>query len=108
MTKTELSDIQICTQELYCFLVDCRLENPTEDDWSSIRNATKVFLDCWAEGMKFSTHVEDDTMEVCLDGKLVVQYKYLPGEHYDLQIHSVFSEEDEEDELCGDNYPLYL
>lgn len=98
------------SQEIFCQLNDCRLIDPTQDEWESVKGIVTSFLDCFMNGFKpeylhipglFDTKHE---LIVLLEGAEVIKMEYLPKEEWNLEIKT-FDPEGEPG-FYGDRYRI--
>jgi hypothetical protein len=98
---------------------DYILTRPNEDEWESVQNVTKIFLDCWwTDSPVF--RVDGNTMSVFdEDNNEIIRFEYYPdghpdGEQYNLTIE--FWDHEENYDLktdtsaggfYGDTYPIF-
>lgn len=90
----------LSAQELHCFLCDCVLHDPLEDQWQSFKQAITVWLDCWEEGeLPAFTVKNGNKLIVTIQDETIIRMEYVPEEVFCMRIKCL-----DYDGLWGDSY----
>jgi len=94
----------INSQELYCFLQGYNLSSPTKDNWRSIKNVIKVWVDCWFNGSEPKFIDNDMEIEVIIDDNPMIRLRY----DEEMEAYPLYIEMNDGEDWWGDSYPLLL
>ncbi|MAG28097.1 hypothetical protein CMI47_21435 [Candidatus Pacearchaeota archaeon] len=89
-------------QELNCQLVDSNLVWPLTDEWESIQDVVRPWIDCWFDGAEAEFTVpEPNQLEVAVNDTTIIKMELTPTAAYPLKIEVL---DDESGEFEGDSY----
>lgn len=99
----EFSNEVVNSQELFCQLQPCRLQSPDVDNWDSIKNVIRPYVDCWFGGATPAFKADGNKLETLVEGDVVFKMEYDASAEYPLKIEVW---DFDEDDYYGDSYRL--